>query len=130
MFRYDRQQPKELAEAGFFYIGLSDQVKCFYCDGGLRNWQADDYPWTEHARWFSKCGFVRLVKGDDFIRECTAEDEGGAAGAGQDVPGCSRSSSASSLSTAVGPSQEAQIRTHMNSAIVQQALSMGVDASR
>ena len=45
-------------------------VKCFYCDGGLRNWQAEDDPWTEHARWFSECGFVRLVKGDEFISKC------------------------------------------------------------
>ena len=65
-----RQEPKQLAEAGFYYIGLSDQTKCFYCDGGLRNWQPDDDPWTEHARWFSKCGFVRLIKGDEFIARC------------------------------------------------------------
>ena len=45
-------------------------VKCFYCDGGLRNWQPEDDPWTEHARWFSECGFVRLVKGDEFISKC------------------------------------------------------------
>ena len=45
-----RQQPKDLADAGFYYIGLSDQVKCFYCDGGLRNWVPEDDPWTEHAR--------------------------------------------------------------------------------
>ena len=69
-----RQQPAELADAGFYYIGCSDQVgyimveqilshhisfnlnvallqvKCFYCDGGLRNWQPEDAPWVEHAR--------------------------------------------------------------------------------
>jgi len=68
-----RQEPKQLSDAGFYYIGLSDQTKCFYCDGGLRNWQPDDDPWTEHARWFSKCGFVRLIKGDDFIKQCLDE---------------------------------------------------------
>merc|ERR1712018_1067802 len=68
-----RQEPKQLAEAGFYYIGLSDQTKCFYCDGGLRNWQPEDDPWTEHARWFSKCGFVRLIKGDEFISKCLDE---------------------------------------------------------
>ena len=65
-----KQRPAELAEAGFYYIGLSDQVKCFYCDGGLRNWCPEDNPWTEHSRWFSKCGFIRLVKGDEFINKC------------------------------------------------------------
>ena len=51
-------------------IFLFDIVKCFYCDGGLRNWQPEDDPWTEHARWFAECGFVRLVKGDEFISKC------------------------------------------------------------
>ena len=45
-----KQEPRQLAEAGFYYIGFSDQTKCFYCDGGLRNWQPEDDPWTEHAR--------------------------------------------------------------------------------
>jgi len=67
------QRPRELAEAGFYYIGLSDQVKCFYCDGGLRNWQEEDLPWTEHARWFSGCVFVRLVKGDEFVKQAREE---------------------------------------------------------
>ena len=26
-----------------------------------------------HSRWFAKCGFVRLVKGDEFIARCLAE---------------------------------------------------------
>ena len=25
------------------------------------------------SRWFAKCGFVRLVKGDEFIARCLAE---------------------------------------------------------
>merc|ERR1719322_2041152 len=74
-----KQTPKDLADAGFYYIGLSDQVKCFYCDGGLRNWQSEDEPWKEHARWFDKCVFVRLVKGDEYIKSCVQErpPEGG-----------------------------------------------------
>ena len=68
-----KQRPSEIAEAGFYYIGKGDQVKCFYCDGGLQNWQHDDDPWVEHSRWFDKCGFVRLVKGDEFIAKCLAE---------------------------------------------------------
>ncbi|XP_037078834.1 baculoviral IAP repeat-containing protein 2-like [Pollicipes pollicipes] len=67
------QKPLQLAEAGFFYAGVSDHVKCFHCDGGLRNWVPGDNPWTEHARWFSRCGFVRLVKGDDFIQDVLRE---------------------------------------------------------
>merc|ERR1712115_602051 len=59
-----------MAAAGLFYVGLSDQVKCFYCDGGLREWQQEDDPWVEHAGWFHSCGFVRLKKGEQFIQEC------------------------------------------------------------
>jgi len=66
------QQPQELAEAGFYYNGCSDKVRCFYCDGGLYNWQPKDIPWVEHARWFSKCAFVRLFKGDKFISDSSS----------------------------------------------------------
>ncbi|GFN99272.1 baculoviral iap repeat-containing protein 7-like [Plakobranchus ocellatus] len=61
--------PAELAHAGFFYAGHGDNVKCFHCDGGLRNWEPNDDPWREHARWFPKCGFVKACKGSAFIGE-------------------------------------------------------------
>ena len=65
-----RQKKEEMAAAGLFYVGQSDQVKCFYCDGGLREWQVEDKPWVEHAGWFHNCGFIRLKKGEEFIKEC------------------------------------------------------------
>ncbi|XP_019755887.2 death-associated inhibitor of apoptosis 2 isoform X2 [Dendroctonus ponderosae] len=64
------QTPDVLAQAGFYYEGLGDQVRCFHCDGGLRNWDPDDDPWTEHARWFPRCSFVNLVKGQEFVTAC------------------------------------------------------------
>lgn len=64
---------EDLASAGFFYIGISDHTKCFHCDGGLCSWEAGDDPWVEHARWFCNCSFVRLNKGDDFIKSCVAK---------------------------------------------------------
>jgi len=63
------QLPEAMAEAGFFYIGILDHIKCFYCDGGLRNWEPADDPWREHARWFPSCTFVILNKGDEFIKK-------------------------------------------------------------
>ncbi|CAH0399809.1 unnamed protein product [Chilo suppressalis] len=67
----DRHQaPQALAEAGFFYTGTDDQVRCFYCDGGLGKWEAGDTPWSEHARWFPHCGYVLLVKGQEFVDTC------------------------------------------------------------
>lgn len=63
-----RQRPTELAKAGFFYCGEHDNCRCFFCDGGLRNWEPNDDPWIEHVRWFPQCGFVRQSKGPEFIR--------------------------------------------------------------
>ena len=44
-------------------------MKCFFCDGGLCNWEVNDEPWTEHARWFPDCGFVKQCKGMNFIKK-------------------------------------------------------------
>ncbi|XP_037795023.1 baculoviral IAP repeat-containing protein 3-like [Penaeus monodon] len=64
---------RDLAEAGFFYCGLSDHVRCFHCGKGLRNWISSDIPWKEHARWYPKCRFVLLTKGQDYINEVQQE---------------------------------------------------------
>ncbi|XP_053705969.1 baculoviral IAP repeat-containing protein 7 isoform X1 [Synchiropus splendidus] len=60
-------QPDILARAGFFYTGHADNVKCFYCDGGLRNWEPGDDPWQEHAKWFPRCEFLIQERGQDYI---------------------------------------------------------------
>ncbi|XP_075551488.1 putative inhibitor of apoptosis isoform X2 [Dermacentor variabilis] len=64
------KRPQELVPAGFFYIGLQDYTKCFHCDGGLCNWDATDDPWEEHARWFPRCQFVLLSKGETYVEDC------------------------------------------------------------
>jgi len=51
-----------------FAAGPHDNVKCFYCDGGLKNWQPDDRPWVEHARWFPRCGFLVTQRDASYIR--------------------------------------------------------------
>lgn len=51
-------------------------MKCFYCDGGLRNWDPMDDPWEEHAKWFPRCPFVVQVKGQEFINRILAENGG------------------------------------------------------
>ncbi|XP_045769791.1 death-associated inhibitor of apoptosis 1-like isoform X1 [Maniola jurtina] len=68
-----RQKPEELAEAGFFYTGQGDKTKCFYCDGGLKDWENDDVPWEQHARWFHRCAYVQLVKGKEYIQKVISE---------------------------------------------------------
>ncbi|XP_067946840.1 baculoviral IAP repeat-containing protein 7-like isoform X2 [Watersipora subatra] len=59
----------ELCEAGFFYEGVGDKVKCFWCDGALEMWSRGDDPWIEHAKWYPGCTFVQQSKGIDFIKE-------------------------------------------------------------
>ena len=39
----------EFADAGFYYLGDRDGVKCLYCNGCLKNWQPTDDPFQEHA---------------------------------------------------------------------------------
>ncbi|KAK6993419.1 baculoviral IAP repeat-containing protein 2-like isoform X1 [Biomphalaria glabrata] len=60
-------RPKELAEAGFYYAGYGDCARCFYCGGGLRNWEDEDDVWVEHARWFPKCAYIRQQMGQVFV---------------------------------------------------------------
>ena len=90
---WEVQSPKTLCRAGFFYTGdtntiqeriqmflkqLStgnlktglynfpgekDAVRCFYCDGSLCNWERAHDPFTEHARWYPNCGFIKSITG-------------------------------------------------------------------
>ncbi|XP_028156769.1 death-associated inhibitor of apoptosis 1-like isoform X1 [Ostrinia furnacalis] len=68
-----RQKPEDLAAAGFFYTGQGDKTKCFYCDGGLKDWENDDVPWEQHARWFDRCAYVQLVKGREYVQKVLTE---------------------------------------------------------
>ncbi|XP_060082815.1 E3 ubiquitin-protein ligase XIAP-like [Ylistrum balloti] len=77
---YVTQTPQQLAEAGLFYTGVTDTVRCHYCDGGLREWEPNDDPWTEHARWFPFCKFVIKVKGPSFIQSAARHEDTDEAG--------------------------------------------------
>lgn len=65
--KHMKQKPFQLAEAGFFYTLIDDRVKCFSCGGGLKDWDADDDPWQQHALWLSDCNFLKLMKGQIYI---------------------------------------------------------------
>ncbi|KAJ8027420.1 E3 ubiquitin-protein ligase XIAP [Holothuria leucospilota] len=61
------QIPANLARAGFFATGNDDEVKCFYCGGGLKDWDEGDDPWEEHARWFTRCEWLLQQRGPGFV---------------------------------------------------------------
>ena len=52
--------PQQLAEAGFFYSGQSDIVKCFSCDVKVSQWMATDKPWDEHLKWSPNCVYIKM----------------------------------------------------------------------
>ncbi|UVT30892.1 inhibitor of apoptosis protein [Penaeus vannamei nudivirus] len=56
-----------LADAGFFYCGVTDHVRCFQCGGGLRNLEETDDFWALHATFYPKCQYLYLVKGSQYI---------------------------------------------------------------
>jgi hypothetical protein len=59
---------ESFVDAGFYYTGESKVVRCFYCDGGLRNWESGDDPKVEHARWYPTCAYIRQYIGEDLYQ--------------------------------------------------------------
>ena len=49
--------------------GKGDKTVCFQCGGGLKDWEENDDPWKEHARYFSKCTYLIQKMGRDFIND-------------------------------------------------------------
>ncbi|XP_076805788.1 baculoviral IAP repeat-containing protein 7-A-like [Clavelina lepadiformis] len=59
--------PRQISKAGMYYLGVRDRVKCWYCNGGLQNWERNDDPWEEHTKWFPMCEFVLQQKDLDYV---------------------------------------------------------------
>lgn len=51
----------------FMFPGERDRVKCWYCNGGLQNWEYEDSPWIEHAKWFPSCQNLQQKRGVKFV---------------------------------------------------------------
>lgn len=51
-------RPRDLAQAGLYYLGEDDRVRCFCCGAMLRGWEAEDTAWGEHAKHFPHCFFI------------------------------------------------------------------------
>lgn len=51
-------RPRDLAQAGLYYLGESDRVQCFCCGGMLGGWEAGDTACGEHTKHFPYCFFI------------------------------------------------------------------------
>ncbi|XP_051961952.1 baculoviral IAP repeat-containing protein 7-like isoform X2 [Xyrauchen texanus] len=117
-------QPDTLARAGFFYTGHGDNVKCFFCDGGLRNWEPGDEPWQEHAKWFPQCEYLLQSRGREYVSNIQqsyinmSERVGG-----------SLSSTVGSVSSEVLGEQSSVAAAAMLSPVVKMVLQMGFQRS-
>lgn len=120
------QKPHDLAEAGFYFTGRGDQVRCFHCDGGLRLWEREDDPWLEHARWFPHCGFLLLIKGQEFVDEARAVGVQNIVGSKYNDVKTREDSSVTRIHSVT----EQQLQDLMNTPFVIATLQMGIEASR
>ncbi|XP_071995022.1 baculoviral IAP repeat-containing protein 1-like [Engystomops pustulosus] len=73
---YTLMEPDVLAQAGFFFTGTRDHVQCFSCGGCLGNWEENDDPWKEHAKWFPECKFLQGKKTSDEIQQYSGNYSG------------------------------------------------------
>lgn len=65
---------KEMAQAGLFYTGSSDEVACIYCDIILNEWKAGDVPIMDHAKYSQNCVFLYNQKVCRNIPDICGED--------------------------------------------------------
>ncbi|XP_048088217.1 E3 ubiquitin-protein ligase XIAP isoform X2 [Alosa alosa] len=110
-----RQHPvdhERLARAGFYSSGASDRVTCFRCGGGLKNWQPEEDPWEQHAKYYPGCSFLLSEKGHEFVNSIQLQNP-------------SKSNPASSHhQNGFSKQEKASI---MQSEIAQRAVEMGFD---
>uniref|UniRef100_A0A1I8J3Q3 Histone H2A n=1 Tax=Macrostomum lignano TaxID=282301 RepID=A0A1I8J3Q3_9PLAT len=62
------QTVEDMVESGFFYLQEDDHVKCFFCDLGLKDWDAGDVPEMEHAKFSPLCFFLKSSRGLEWLR--------------------------------------------------------------
>ncbi|XP_069136434.1 baculoviral IAP repeat-containing protein 3-like [Argopecten irradians] len=124
---YVVQTPHQLALAGFFYTGETDTVRCHYCDGGLREWEPNDDPWTEHARWFPFCKFVIKIKGLQFIQNSAVPED--APDGGNDVPQVYTQTPDFAPPTYADECKKRELKNPMFSAAAESILSVGYSKS-
>lgn len=50
--------PKDMAEAGWYFMGFNDFTQCFHCGGRARDWENHHNPLKRHKKLYPKCKFL------------------------------------------------------------------------
>ncbi|KAL6117937.1 xiap [Pungitius sinensis] len=81
-------RPRDLAQAGLYYLGQGDKVQCFCCGGMLAGWEVGDTVWEEHNKHFPNCFFIlgHDVGNIPLQGEVVEEESGGRQHASARVP--------------------------------------------
>jgi methionyl-tRNA formyltransferase len=69
-FIFENFTPKELSEAGFYYLGPKDKIVCFSCKQILSKTTKDislHNAWIVHAGLYPHCNFINENKPPEFI---------------------------------------------------------------
>jgi hypothetical protein len=61
---------KVSTEAGFYYRGFNDMVKCFHFSIPVCEWAEGNGPLIGHAKYSPKCIVLKLNHSEEFIKEC------------------------------------------------------------
>lgn len=121
------QDVESMVEAGFFYIGTTDSVKCFQCGGGLKNWETNDIPWEEHARWFPHCRYVILHKGTEYVTKSKIKKPPLLTNNSEEE--INKEPAAASTSNSF-PISESELEQLMNQDVVKQVLQLGFERDK
>lgn len=98
------QDPVQMANAGFYYLGVGDNVKSFCCNIHLRSWSPEDIPIREHSRWSPNCDHVkeRLMSENLRKQKFIDEQENTTKKIGKDVTNTKKKANAGDLEDCCG----------------------------
>lgn len=65
---YFLEKPEPFVSAGFFCVNPDFDIACFYCGGMISEWHSNQNPWSIHVSLDKTCPFIKLIKGEIFIR--------------------------------------------------------------
>lgn len=62
-WKLDFITPSQMANAGFYFLGRQDRVRCMFCSKEFDYWQRGDDPLVEHKRKSPHCAFFKQSQG-------------------------------------------------------------------